>query len=221
MSAADPKISIEVEELLQRLEYGNSSGPELTNTNIVFVSDGSKNILSDTELEQRLKDAYNLPRSLADYETLIAWKNHPDVVQSHFKPKKNGTLVEESERYADHTLSKTDWETSQVLRKEAGRGKHLNFNIQTLTSRRIKAEKVANKPKKWRGAWKPAHGFIDDQRQWNKWDWKLEWKQFHPNHKGGNPHDITKMSAQEQERHSLRQHIFDHEDSSDDDHYPR
>ncbi|RDW58767.1 hypothetical protein BP6252_13243 [Coleophoma cylindrospora] len=65
------------------------------------------------------------------------------------------------------------------------------------------ASNMAAKPKKKSRAWKPVDDFIDDERQWKKWDWKLEWKPFYASHKGGNHHDITKMTAQEKRQHSL------------------
>jgi hypothetical protein len=102
--------------------------------NIIFDPVAPRNILSKTELEQRFMQAYNAPRNLADLEKVWLYTNSPDYVHPDFAPKNFGTLAEEAKKYADHTLSETEWKYSQVEREKKAHGLHLIFNFQRLIS---------------------------------------------------------------------------------------
>ena len=113
-------------------EAGLQNVHHVDGLNIVFVSDGSRNILSDAELAQAQKAAYNLPQSTADIEMLEALKQDPQGIRSRFAPRNNDTVFKESEELADHILSDIDWGKSKIQREMAGRDLPFCFDIPKL-----------------------------------------------------------------------------------------
>ncbi|PMD32750.1 hypothetical protein L207DRAFT_536046 [Hyaloscypha variabilis F] len=59
--------------------------------------------------------------------------------------------------------------------------------------------------------WKPENdiGGKYNEKQWFRWDWKLEYKEFKKNHGGGTYYDLTKWSKKDRERHTLGTKAFD------------
>jgi hypothetical protein len=65
--------------------------------NIAFDSDATENILSDADLEERLRMRCNAPRDLADMQKLWLWREFPEYEHPHFAPKTFGMLAWEAE----------------------------------------------------------------------------------------------------------------------------
>ncbi|KAI9842571.1 MAG: hypothetical protein M1830_007796 [Pleopsidium flavum] len=63
------------------------------------------------------------------------------------------------------------------------------------------------------GKWTPKDDYEGEERQWFKWDWKLEFAAFYKDHRkqdeytgkyflGGGHHDITKFSKADKKRYT-------------------
>jgi hypothetical protein len=100
--------------------------------NIVFDPDAPQNILSDKEIEERLRQAYNAPRDFADLEKLWMYTAWPGHVHPDFAPKDFGTLAEEANKYAHHTLDAAEWNDGRVEREKSAHGLRFTFNFQRL-----------------------------------------------------------------------------------------
>ncbi|KZL86235.1 hypothetical protein CI238_13162 [Colletotrichum incanum] len=97
--------------------------------NLVFDPSAPQNVLSETELKQKLLDDFNAPQDSADLEKQLLYKLHPSLVHPHFHPKTFGTLAEEAEKHANDVLDEDEWSVRQeddVL--------CLDFNLPRLVS---------------------------------------------------------------------------------------
>jgi hypothetical protein len=83
---------------------------------VVFAPGAPNNILSQTELEQRLVEEYDEPQDFMDSEKV--WHD--------------GTIAEEAEKYAHYTLNEHEWKKSQREREMKASRFHLIFNFQRL-----------------------------------------------------------------------------------------
>jgi hypothetical protein len=98
--------------------------------NITFDSDATENILSDADLEERLRMRCNAPRDLADMQKLWMWREFPEYEHPHFAPKTFGMLAVEAEENENRKIDETAWENSRGEREE--RGRRLTFNFSRL-----------------------------------------------------------------------------------------
>lgn len=99
---------------------------------IIFSSEPTKNILSRSELEEKLKMAFNAPRGFADVERLWMYQLAPSYIHPDFAPKTWGTLSKEAQEYADYVLDEEEWLNSASTREREADGLDLVFNIQRL-----------------------------------------------------------------------------------------
>jgi hypothetical protein len=107
---------------------------QIDGDNIIFAPHAPQNILSTIELERGLIQAYNASRNLADLEKVWMYTNFPSFIHPDFAPTTYGELAEEVKKYADHTLSETEWKHGEVEREKAANGLHLIFNFHRLIS---------------------------------------------------------------------------------------
>ena len=110
------------------------NGIEIDGCYVIFDPDAPRNMLSATELDRRLLEAYNSPRDFADAETLFIWEVLPALVHPDYAPKSYGALAEEARNFEHHILSETEWRNSLAAREEKARQFHLEFNFERLKS---------------------------------------------------------------------------------------
>jgi hypothetical protein len=99
------------------------------NEYMIFDPATPPNMVSHSDLEKRFLQEYNVPRDVADWETLWRYIKFPEYIHPRLTPKNFGTLAREAEEYADHTLSETEWNDCK-----RSKGAHLVFNFERLIS---------------------------------------------------------------------------------------
>jgi hypothetical protein len=104
--------------------------------NIVFDPESPQNILSDAELDQKLRETYDTTQDTADFDKLELYSEFPDAVPtfSDFPQKSAKTIAKEAGDLASTTLNDTQWEMSRVVREFLARGLCRVLNFQRLIS---------------------------------------------------------------------------------------
>jgi hypothetical protein len=111
---------------------------------IAFDPESQQNILSNAELDQKLRRAFDAPQDNADLEKLEIYRMFPENVPS-FKdlPRKSAeTIAKDAREFATYTLSDTEWEASQNERDYLARGLRLVLNFSRLISCLQEAEEA-------------------------------------------------------------------------------
>ncbi|KFY03553.1 hypothetical protein V490_00134 [Pseudogymnoascus sp. VKM F-3557] len=99
---------------------------------LIFDPTGSKNILSKSELDQRLMEQYNSPQSTADLEKLSLWGCMKDRNHPFFNNLSLADVSAAGRRCANHTFDKSSWKATEAQRKEDAEGLCLAFNFERL-----------------------------------------------------------------------------------------
>ncbi|KAE9382072.1 hypothetical protein N431DRAFT_322180 [Stipitochalara longipes BDJ] len=92
-------------------------------------------------------------------------------------------------------------ELDKIVRKQVSVSKMDLKEMRSAYKEKKDGYKAAAETKSWKpeddigGKW--------DEKQWYRWDWKLEYKEFQKNHKGGTYFDLTKWSKKDREAHTL------------------
>jgi hypothetical protein len=94
---------------------------------LIFDPTGSKNILSKSELGQRLMEQYNAPQSTADLEKLSLWESIRDVNHPYFSHLSLATICTAGRIRANHTFDESSWKATEAQRKEEGLCLAFNF----------------------------------------------------------------------------------------------
>jgi hypothetical protein len=99
---------------------------------LIFDPTGSKNILSESELDQRLMEQYNAPQSTADLEKLSLWECIRDTNHPYFSHLSLADVSTAGRRCMNHTFDKSSWKATEAQRKEDAEGLYLAFNFERL-----------------------------------------------------------------------------------------
>ncbi|KAF2158365.1 hypothetical protein M409DRAFT_38291 [Zasmidium cellare ATCC 36951] len=100
---------------------------------IIHEQPSTKNSLSATELDEKLRQAYNTPRTNADERELWRWgHSSAHIVHAQLHPKSFGDLFKEAEKYAHHMLSVLEWNQTRDERKMQSNKYRLEFNFERL-----------------------------------------------------------------------------------------
>lgn len=113
---------------------------QIDDSYVVFDPAVPKNVLSYEELDGRLLQGYNIPRSVADVERLWIYSRWPQKVHPAFAPKTFGTLAMEARSYEDHVLTEGDWERSRAARTGDADAFRFRFNFRRLVDSVIQSE---------------------------------------------------------------------------------
>ncbi len=95
---------------------------QIDDYNIVFDPDTPQNILSNVDLEQRLRQTYDAPQDSADWGKLEFYKAFPEKVPpsySNYSWKSALDITENAKKYANRILSDAEWEDSGAEREKA------------------------------------------------------------------------------------------------------
>ena len=94
------------------------NGTEIDGCYIIFDPEKPRDKLSAAELDQRMLEAYNLPRNFADAETLFIWGILPELVHPDHAPKSFAALTRDAEKFEKYIMSDTEWKGSLAAREK-------------------------------------------------------------------------------------------------------
>jgi hypothetical protein len=117
---------------------------QINDYSIIFDPESHQNILLYENLSRKLRQTFDAPQSLADFEKLEFYSQFPQNVPSFNDiPQKSAeAIAEEAKKFATYTLSDEQWEASRGVRDYLARGLRRVLNFPRLTSRLQEAEKA-------------------------------------------------------------------------------